>query len=89
MVLICSMYLLVPLRNKHSQAYAIQSYATSELHNLSTKTLKQLFFYNRVQFFLAGVKALRDAGGRRILLGNNKGCWAVTLRPMRSHYVGV
>jgi hypothetical protein len=46
-------------------------------------------FEKRAEFFLAGMKAHWDEGGRRILLGDNTGSGAVMLRPVRFQCVGV
>jgi len=40
-------------------------------------------------FFLAGMKAQRDEGGERILLGYNKGVRPAMLRPIRFYCVRV
>jgi hypothetical protein len=40
-------------------------------------------------FLLAGMKAQRDEGGERVLLGDNKGGRPAMLRPIRFHCVGV
>jgi len=39
-------------------------------------------FEARAEIFLAGLKAQRDEGGGRILLGENMGCGAIVLRPI-------
>lgn len=52
------------------------------------RTLNKLF-ENALQFSLRGMKAQRDEGGGRILLGDNRGGGAVMVRPIRFQCDGV
>ena len=53
------------------------------------ETWNSKVFERYAKFFVAGMKAQGDEGGGRILLGDNTGCGAVMLRPIRLHCVGV
>jgi hypothetical protein len=70
--------------------YALHAvYVTRKLPVLLKGKKGTQLFQKRAKFFHAGMKAKRDEGGGRILLGDNTGSGAVILRPIRLECAGV
>ena len=69
--------------------YAISSCVHSDIRNSkSSQELNNNICYLRTEYFLAAMEKQRDEGNSRIVVGDNTGCAAVKLRPVRFRGVG-
>ena len=74
----CQIISICELITRHSPNYAV----------FKEDKKKLTFFETRVDFVLVGMTAHWDEVGGRILLGDNPGCGAFVLRPVRFQYDG-
>jgi hypothetical protein len=69
--------------------FKLRKFRLAQFKETKSKEVLNKVSQTGVESSLAGIKAQRNQGDGRILLGDNTGCGAVMLRPIRFQCVGI